>query len=81
MALIIDSAGVLALADISRTVLRVPVAWAIFLDICVLGLACGSIFAVILDDWSLGDDPNPPINGYPWMDSEDIAIWCMVAIT
>lgn len=81
MALIIDGAEVLALADVSRTISRVPIPWAIFLDICVLGLACGSVFVVILDDWSLGDDPNPPINGYPWMDSKCVAMWYMVAVT
>ncbi|KAE9377712.1 hypothetical protein N431DRAFT_554061 [Stipitochalara longipes BDJ] len=81
VALIIDGSEALALADTSRRIRRILLPCAVTTDIIVLALACGSILEIVFSDWGLGDDPNPPVNGYPWMDSEDVALWYMVAVT
>ena len=79
-AFVIDCGEAVALADASRSIPRAPPRCDVMIDCLVFALACGSIFQILVSDWALGDDPNPPVNGYPWADSDDVALWYMVTI-
>jgi hypothetical protein len=81
VALIFDSTEVIALLDASRTVPRTTPPCIATTDVIILALACGSIFEILFSDWGLGDDPYRPKNGYPWVPSEDVALWFMAGIT
>jgi hypothetical protein len=69
------------LADVSRTIHRSSPACIAATDVLVFGLAFGSIFEILFSDWELGDNPYPPKDGYPWMDSKDVALCYMAALT
>ena len=79
-ALLVDGSEAVALADASRSISRVPPGCDVMVDFLILALAIGSVFQILVSDWGLGDDPDPPVNGYPWVDSDGVALLYMAAI-
>lgn len=75
IALVFDGMETLALADTSRTIPRIEVCCAVTVDVLILGLACGSIFEIFLDDYQQAD-----ADTHPRVVLKEVAFFYIVAI-